>query len=353
MLRINAKILQNTPFIRNIYGSVALSNVREYLNLSTTIVRLECHQDFNRQCIQRGLIPQGLRCKPLVDTPYGRKLARDFSLNCVKARVQDNKQRINHAKKRQATAERNLRHVLQYDDLRSIFVARKQAEDMEKKKQSELHNKKLARLMPPEPTSQNEKRTVFNYSSKELTDHHCNLRFKHLCLGGGSCLHRVDYLFGDGCLHQTESTSYGPAPRALGSSAIVSLGVWAPRRRSLLCARVSADVSPLGAWEPRRRSMVLVPDGSRDPPPPRSRDLPDDVIGIRIVIAIITDDIRDDDDDDADAGDVIIDVTGDVISDDDDDDADAGEVISDVIGVRIVIVTDDVNSDVKNDGIFT
>ena len=61
-------------FIRNIYGSVALSNVREYLNVSTTIVRLECHQDFNRQCVHRGLIPQGLRCKPLVDTPYGRKL---------------------------------------------------------------------------------------------------------------------------------------------------------------------------------------------------------------------------------------------------------------------------------------
>lgn len=110
-------------FIRNIFGSVALSNVREYINLSTTVIRLECHQDLNRQCIQRGPIPQGLCWKPLVDTPNGRMLARDFSLNCVNARVQDNNQSINPAKKRQATAELNLRHVRQYDDLCSIFVA--------------------------------------------------------------------------------------------------------------------------------------------------------------------------------------------------------------------------------------
>ncbi|KAG0417566.1 hypothetical protein HPB47_005515 [Ixodes persulcatus] len=103
---------------------------------------------------------------------YGRLVTRIFETHLQSDEMKDNKQRINHAKKRQATAERNLRHVLLYDDLRSIFVARKQAEDMDKNKQSELHNKKLARLMPLKPTLQNEKRAVFNCSSKELTDHH-------------------------------------------------------------------------------------------------------------------------------------------------------------------------------------
>uniref|UniRef100_A0A6B0VDL0 Putative reverse transcriptase n=1 Tax=Ixodes ricinus TaxID=34613 RepID=A0A6B0VDL0_IXORI len=167
-------------FIRNLYGSVALSNVRDYVNQSTSIIRLECHQDFNRQCLHRGFIPHGLRCKPLVPTPYGRKLARDFSRNCIKARIQGNKQWIAYARKRQASAERNLRHVLQYDDLRSIFIARKQAEDMERSKYSEIHSKKLARLQPEEPAPRNERTTIFNYSSKQLSDHHVSLLAKGL-----------------------------------------------------------------------------------------------------------------------------------------------------------------------------
>ncbi|KAL1475706.1 hypothetical protein MTO96_037092 [Rhipicephalus appendiculatus] len=68
--------------------------MREYINQSTKIVWLECHQRFNYECLNNNVVPRSLYCKTLVDTPYGRKLARDFSRNCLKARIQDNKQQI-------------------------------------------------------------------------------------------------------------------------------------------------------------------------------------------------------------------------------------------------------------------
>ncbi|KAM7311193.1 hypothetical protein ISCGN_008100 [Ixodes scapularis] len=77
-------------------------------------------------------------------------------------------------------------------------------------------------------------------------------------------------------------------------------------------------------------------------PPPRSPDLPDDVTGIRIVIVIITDDVISDVTDDLTGiRIVIVIITDDVTSD----------VTDDVTGIRIVIViiTDDVISDVTDD----
>ncbi|KAH7962860.1 hypothetical protein HPB52_018347 [Rhipicephalus sanguineus] len=84
-------------FIRVLYGSILLGTVREYINQSTKIVRLECHLRFNYECLNNNVVPRSLYCKTLVDTPYGRKLARDFSRNCLKARIQDNKQQIHQA----------------------------------------------------------------------------------------------------------------------------------------------------------------------------------------------------------------------------------------------------------------
>ncbi|KAM7281940.1 endoplasmic reticulum metallopeptidase 1 [Ixodes scapularis] len=96
---------------------------------------------------------------------------------------------------------------------------------------------------------------------------------------------------------------------------------------------------------PNVRRLNLRLSGSRDPPP-RSRDLPDDVIvtddvtGIRIVIVIITDDVISDVTDDfTGIRIVMVIITDDVISD----------VTDDVTGIRIVIITDDVISDVTDD----
>ncbi|KAH7957668.1 hypothetical protein HPB52_021119 [Rhipicephalus sanguineus] len=72
-------------------------SLREYINQSTKIVRLECHLRFNYECLNNNVVPRSLYCKTLVDTPYGRKLARDFSRNCLKARIQDNKQQIHQS----------------------------------------------------------------------------------------------------------------------------------------------------------------------------------------------------------------------------------------------------------------
>ncbi|KAM7306732.1 uncharacterized protein ISCGN_010400 [Ixodes scapularis] len=93
-------------FIRVLYGSILLGTVREYINQSTKIVRLECHLRFNYECLNNNVVPRSLHCKTLVDTPYGRTLARNFSRNCLKARMQDNKQEIQQdTRLREAGAE--------------------------------------------------------------------------------------------------------------------------------------------------------------------------------------------------------------------------------------------------------
>ncbi|KAL1421119.1 hypothetical protein MTO96_023426 [Rhipicephalus appendiculatus] len=69
----------------------ACNVLREYINQSTKTVRLECHLHFNYECLNNSVVPRSIYCKTLEDTPYGRKLARDFSRKCLKARVQDNK----------------------------------------------------------------------------------------------------------------------------------------------------------------------------------------------------------------------------------------------------------------------
>ncbi|KAH7972545.1 hypothetical protein HPB52_013324 [Rhipicephalus sanguineus] len=97
---MNSPVLWNIfVFMRVLYGGILLGTVREYINQSTKIVRLECHLRFNYECLSNNVVPRSLYCKTLVDTPYGRKLARDFSRNCLKARIQD-KQQIHQLRER-------------------------------------------------------------------------------------------------------------------------------------------------------------------------------------------------------------------------------------------------------------
>ncbi|KAM7286685.1 putative rRNA-processing protein EBP2 [Ixodes scapularis] len=160
-------------FIRTLYGSAALGNLREYFNQSTKIVRLECHQRFNRECLNHNVIPHGLRCRPRVDTPYGRKLAQNFSRDCLKARVLDNKQKLIDCRHRLVTAEKFLRRTLQPDDMHHVFGARKQAEEMERVKCTDTHDKKLSQLIPKVPTPPAS--AVYNLSSKRLSAGHSSL----------------------------------------------------------------------------------------------------------------------------------------------------------------------------------
>ncbi|KAM7315800.1 uncharacterized protein ISCGN_005583 [Ixodes scapularis] len=195
-------------FIRTLYGSAALGNLREYFNQSTKIVRLECHQRFNRECLNHNVIPHGLRCRPRVDTPYGRKLAQNFSRACLKARMLDNKQKLIDCRHRLVTAEKFLRRTLQPDDMHHVFGARKQAEEMERVKRTDTHDKKLSQLIPKVPTPPAS--AVYNLSSKELSAGHstkivrleCHQRFNRECLNhnviphGLRCRPRVDTPYG-------------------------------------------------------------------------------------------------------------------------------------------------------------
>ncbi|KAL1424297.1 hypothetical protein MTO96_003580 [Rhipicephalus appendiculatus] len=101
------------------------SEVREYIKQSTKIVRLECHQRFNYECLNNNVVPRNLYSKTLVDTPYGRKLARDFSRNCLKARIQDNKQQIHQLKMftNSSKGSRNHRNLSTGVDLCDQWIA--------------------------------------------------------------------------------------------------------------------------------------------------------------------------------------------------------------------------------------
>ncbi|XP_042148913.1 uncharacterized protein K02A2.6-like [Ixodes scapularis] len=116
-------------------------------------------------------MPLALRCRPRVDTHYGRKLAQEFSRNCLKARILDNKQRINDCRHRVAAAEKFLQRILQPEDMHHVFGARKQAEDLEKIKLTNIHDKKLSQLIP-KPSTRPTSTSVYNLSSKHLSDGH-------------------------------------------------------------------------------------------------------------------------------------------------------------------------------------
>lgn len=104
------------------------------------MVRLDHHQLFNRDCLNRNLIPRRLRCKYLVDAPFhpfgGHPFGKvaHYSRNCLKARIGDSRQRLTQLRRRLGRSERHLRSILRLDGLRNVFVARKQAEELGRQK---------------------------------------------------------------------------------------------------------------------------------------------------------------------------------------------------------------------------
>ncbi|CAN8018963.1 unnamed protein product [Ixodes persulcatus] len=167
-------------FIRVLYGSILLGTAREYINQSTKMLRLECHLRFKNECLNNNVVPIRLHCKTHVDTPYGRTLARNFSRNCLKARIQDNKQQIQQARRRVYAAETCPRSKLRPNDFHDIIRARKQAEDLERSKCTEVHRQKLSRLLPRHRPEQDSLDAVHNFSSKRLLDNHMGLLSKGL-----------------------------------------------------------------------------------------------------------------------------------------------------------------------------
>ncbi|KAH7986351.1 hypothetical protein HPB52_025032 [Rhipicephalus sanguineus] len=135
---------------------------------------------FQVQCLNNNVVPRSLSCKTLVDTPYGRKLARDFSRNCLKARIQDNRQQIHQVRRRVYAAETCLRSKLRPNDFHDIIRARKQAEDLERNKCIEVHRHKLARLLHHRPAERDGFRAVHNLSSRQLSDNNIILLSKGL-----------------------------------------------------------------------------------------------------------------------------------------------------------------------------
>ncbi|XP_064470150.1 uncharacterized protein LOC135384898 [Ornithodoros turicata] len=160
--------------IRSNHGSAALGSVREHCNQATKIIRLECHQRFNQECLKHKVVPQALRCRPPVDTPYCRKLARNFGIDRLKARVLESKSKLNDSHHRLDLAEKTLLRTLQPDEMRQIFSARKQGELLERQKRTDIHDRKLFLLLAKKPFVQ-DCNNVFNLSSKTLSDGHVSL----------------------------------------------------------------------------------------------------------------------------------------------------------------------------------
>ncbi|CAN7984777.1 unnamed protein product, partial [Ixodes hexagonus] len=106
--------------------------------------------------------------------------ARDFSRNCLKARIQEKKQQIQQVRRRLYAAETCLRTKLRPNDFHDIIRARKQAEDLERSKCSEVHRQKLSRLLPHHRPQQDNLEAVHNFSSKHLSDDHVSLLSKGL-----------------------------------------------------------------------------------------------------------------------------------------------------------------------------
>ncbi|KAH6943639.1 hypothetical protein HPB50_025023 [Hyalomma asiaticum] len=123
------------------------------------------------------VVPKSLHCRPLVDTPYGRKLARDFSRGSLKARIQENKQQIIQARRKVYASEAYLRIKLRAADFSEVLEARARAETLEREKCTHAHDKKLSGLLPSLPQRHTEATSIQNLSRKQLSwDHAKNKR---------------------------------------------------------------------------------------------------------------------------------------------------------------------------------
>ncbi|XP_064479224.1 uncharacterized protein LOC135392444 [Ornithodoros turicata] len=218
--------------IRFNYGGTVVDQLREYIGQSTKIVRNQCHVRFNHECLNNNVVPRSLHCKPLVDTAYGRELVRRFSRNCLRARIQDNRQQIQVARCRMTASEHVLRATLHPDDFHDVLVTRKQAEVTEKDKYTEAHRQKLARLLPGSSTCFGGTSNVHNLSSKQFSEDHVSLLSKGLnfAVAPGSVPKRDIVVEVEECLRHLKDT----ANVSLARSRVVSVLADAqPPRRNL------------------------------------------------------------------------------------------------------------------------
>ncbi|KAH6945825.1 hypothetical protein HPB50_010123 [Hyalomma asiaticum] len=149
----------------------------KYIGYATKIVRQDCHLRFNYKCLNSNVVPKSLHCRPLVDTTYGRKLARDFSRGSLRARIQENKQQIIQARRKVYASEAYLRMKLRAADFSEVLEARARAETLEREKCTHAHDKKLSVLLPSLPQRHTEATSIQNLSRKQLSrDHAKNKR---------------------------------------------------------------------------------------------------------------------------------------------------------------------------------
>ncbi|XP_064458887.1 uncharacterized protein LOC135369161 [Ornithodoros turicata] len=164
-------------YVRDTYGDAALAAARRYLNLATKVIRFQCHLRFNQVCLNQHVVPPALRCKPLVDTAYGRRLAKSYERNCLRARTQENKEIIFKTRKQLHAAERNIQRFLDINDFSRIIIARKEAELLEHKRRSAAHQHKLS-VLCPKYSGLDDSTTVINLSSKRLDYDHTSVLTK-------------------------------------------------------------------------------------------------------------------------------------------------------------------------------
>lgn len=161
-------------YVRETYGRTAVASTRQYLNSATKVVRFQCHLHFNQVCFEQHVIPQGLRCKPLVDTPYGS----DYERNCLKAHIQENRGITYRTRKGLWTSEATLQRLISVDGFQHVIDARGQAEQLERQKCSMAHQRKLEVLCSNVPSEQQDRTAVFNFSSRTLDESHLSVLAK-------------------------------------------------------------------------------------------------------------------------------------------------------------------------------
>ncbi|KAH6932778.1 hypothetical protein HPB50_009402 [Hyalomma asiaticum] len=128
--------------------------------------------------LSTNVVPKSRHCRPLVDTPYGRKLARDFSRGSLKARIQENKQLIIQARRKVCASEAYLRMKLCAADFSEVLEARARAETLEREKCTHAHDKKLSVLLPSLPQGHIEATSIQNLSRKQLSRDHMSVLSK-------------------------------------------------------------------------------------------------------------------------------------------------------------------------------
>ncbi|XP_070395454.1 uncharacterized protein [Dermacentor albipictus] len=141
---------QNLDFInlRRAYGQPVITEIRQYISLTSRASAFKNHLNFNLTCKSRGLIPRSLRLNRPVRSSFGFSVVAKAEKLLLQARILECRQFVRNLQNEAFFARRRLEHRVP-DEFASIQLHANFKARLQSRRTQETHERKLARLSPP------------------------------------------------------------------------------------------------------------------------------------------------------------------------------------------------------------